>query len=75
MVLEDYLYVALFLCSLCGFNIFGAEAIFSVDACHLFPQHMFTIIALMGVCRCGGWCLVLGFVVVVVTHTRLWSSL
>ena len=29
MVLEDYLYVALFLCSLCGFNIFSGLYWFS----------------------------------------------
>ena len=32
------------LCSLCGFNIFGARAAFSMDVCHLFPQSVLVII-------------------------------
>ena len=32
------------LCSLCGFNIFGSRAAFSMDACHLFPQSVLVII-------------------------------
>ena len=36
------------LCSLCGFNIFGTRAVFSMDACCLFPQHVLAITPLMG---------------------------
>ena len=43
--------------SLCGFKGF----FFSIDACSLLPQCVLVIICLIGVCRCGGWCLVLGF--------------
>ena len=48
------------LCSFSGFNIFGARAVFSMEACCLFPQHVLVVIPLIAVCRCGGWCLVLG---------------
>ena len=48
VVLEDYLYVRVPLCSLCGFNIFGARAVFSMDACRLFPQGVLIIIPLIG---------------------------
>ena len=36
------------LCSLHGFSIFGARAVFSMDACCLFPQYMLAIIPLIG---------------------------
>lgn len=61
MVLKGYLYVGTFLCILCGFNIFDARAVFRMDACHLFPQHVLVVLLLTGVFRCCGWCLVLGF--------------
>ena len=33
----------------CGFHIFfGARAVFSTDACHLFPQFILAFIALIG---------------------------
>ena len=48
MVLDGYLYVGLSLCSLCGFNIFGVRAVFSMDACRLFPQHMLVVFPLIG---------------------------
>ena len=38
VVLQGNLYVRPSLCSLCGFDIFGARTVFSVDACCLFPQ-------------------------------------
>lgn len=48
MVLEDYFYVGVSLCRLCGFNIFGMKGVFSVDVCHLFPQCMLAVIPLIG---------------------------
>ena len=48
MVLESYFYVEVSLCSLCGFNIFGGSAVFSVDDCHVFPHCMLAIIPLIG---------------------------
>ena len=47
VVLEDCLYVGVSLCTLCGFNTFGARAVFSTDACHLFPQHVLAVIPLI----------------------------
>ena len=73
MVLKGYLHVGASLCSLCGFSIFAAKAVFSMDACRLFPQHVLVIIPLIGVCRCGDCCLVLGFSVVVVQACP-WST-
>ena len=35
-------------CSLHGFNIFGLKAVFSMDVCSIFPQHVLTIIPLIG---------------------------
>ena len=37
-----------FLCSLHESNIFGARAVFGMDACHIFPQGVLTIIPLIG---------------------------
>ena len=48
MVLEGYFYVGEFLCSLHGFNTFGAKAVFSMGACHLFPQYVLAITLLVG---------------------------
>ena len=48
MVLEGYLYVRVSLCSLCAFNIFGVRAVFSIDACRLFPQCVLVITPLIG---------------------------
>ena len=48
VVLEGYLYVGVSLCSLCGFNIFGARAVLSMDACCLFPQCVLAVIPLIG---------------------------
>ena len=48
MDLEDYFYVGVSLCRLCGFNIFGMKAVFSVDVCHLFPQYTLAVIPLIG---------------------------
>ena len=48
MVLEYYFYVGVSLCRLCGFNIFGMKAVFSVDVCHLFPQYILAVNALIG---------------------------
>ena len=48
MVLKGYLYVGTFLCILCGFNIFDARAVFRMDACHLFPQHVLVVLLLIG---------------------------
>lgn len=45
MVLEGYLYVGE---SLCRFNIFGVRTVFSMDACHLFPQCVLFVILLIG---------------------------
>ena len=36
MVLEGYFYMGASLCSLCESNIFGARAVFSIDAYHVF---------------------------------------
>ena len=37
------------LCVACvGLIIFGVRAVFSIDACHLFPQLMLAVIALIG---------------------------
>ena len=47
MVLEGYLYVGVSLCNLCGFNIFGASAVFSMDACCLFPQCVLVVLPLI----------------------------
>lgn len=49
MVLEGYLCVGLFLCSLFGFSIFDARAVFSTVACLLSPQHVLVVIPLVGV--------------------------
>ena len=38
------------LCSLHGFNISGARAVFGMDACCLFPQCVLAIIPLIGGC-------------------------
>lgn len=56
LVLEGYRCVKVSLCSLCGFNIFGVRAQFSMNACHLFCQHVSAIIPFIGLCR-RGWCL------------------
>ena len=48
MVLEGYFYVGVSLYSLHGFNIFGVKAVFSMDACRLFPLCMLAIIPLLG---------------------------
>ena len=58
--LEGYLYMQAAPCSLCGFNIFGMRAVFSMGACCLFPQHVLAIIPLIRVCGCSGWCPLLG---------------
>ena len=34
--------------SLCRFNIFGVRTVFSMDACHLFPQCVLVVIPLTG---------------------------
>ena len=36
------------LCSLCEFSIFGVRAVFSMDACHVFPQCVLAVIPLIG---------------------------
>ena len=46
------------------FNIFGARD-FSTDAYRLFSRHVLIFMHLIGVCRCGSWCLVLTCLVVV----------
>lgn len=46
--IESYFYVGEFLCSLHGFNIFGAKAVFSMGACRLFPQYVLAITLLVG---------------------------
>ena len=46
--MKGYLYVGLSLSSLCGFPIFGTRAVFSVDACRVFPQHVLVVITLIG---------------------------
>ena len=56
---------------MCGFNIFGVRAVFSMDACRFFPQRVLVVIPWMGVCRCSGWCLVLGFLVAVAVHVAV----
>ena len=38
MVLEVYFYMGASLCSLCESNIFGARAVFSIDAYHVFSS-------------------------------------
>lgn len=48
MVLEDYFYVGVSLCRLCGFNIFGMQAVFGVDVCRLFPRCVLAVIPLIG---------------------------
>ena len=53
MVFEGYLYVGASLCSLCGFNIFGARAVYSVDAYCLFPQCVLAVIPLIGGVQMG----------------------
>ena len=52
MILEGC--VGASLCSLHGFNIFGARAVFSMDACHLFPQCVLALIPLIR--GCHWWC-------------------
>lgn len=47
VVLEGYFYVGVPLGSLHGFNIFGARAVFIMDACHAFPQCVLAIILLI----------------------------
>lgn len=46
-------YVGALQCSLRGFNIFVARAVFSMDACCLFPHCVLDIIHLIGVVD---WC-------------------
>ena len=41
-------YVGESLCRLCESIIFGARAVFGMDACHNFPQSVLAIIALTG---------------------------
>ena len=47
--MEGYLYIGVFLCRLCEFNIFGARALFSMDAYRLFPQRVLVIFLIAGV--------------------------
>lgn len=44
---ELFFSVGASLCSLCEFNIFGARAVFSMDACLIFPQGFLTNILLI----------------------------
>ena len=50
MVLEDYFYVGMSLCSLHVNSLifFGVKAVFSMDACHVFPQCILAVIPLIG---------------------------
>ena len=48
MVLKGCFYVGVSLCSLCECNIFGAMSFYSMDAYHIFPQCVLTIIPLVG---------------------------
>ena len=41
-------YVETPLCSLCESNIFGAKAVFGMDACHVFPQGVLALLPLIG---------------------------
>ena len=41
-------YVGVSLCSLHESNSFGARAVFSMDACHIFPQCVLAVIPLIG---------------------------
>ena len=49
MILAGYFHVGALWCSLCRFNIFVARAVFSMDACFLFPHCVLDIIHLIGV--------------------------
>ena len=51
-ILEGYLYEGASLCSLCGFNIFGTRAAFSLYACCLFPQLVLANFPLLGNVQC-----------------------
>ena len=48
VVLKHCFYVGTPLCSLSEFNIFGARAVLSMDACHVFSECMVTLISLIG---------------------------
>ena len=49
MVFKGCFYVRASLCRLCGkSNIFGADALFVIDACHVFHQNVLAIIPLIG---------------------------
>ena len=48
MVLKGCPYAGVSLCSLCESNIFGARAVFSMDACHVFLQCVLAIFPLVG---------------------------
>ena len=54
VVLGAYLYEGASLCHLWRFNIFGARAVFSMDACRL-SSACAGRVPLMGVYRCSGW--------------------
>ena len=48
MVLKGCFYLGAFLSSPCKLNIFGARAVFSMNACHVFQQDMQAHIPLIG---------------------------
>ena len=45
--------------SLCGFHIFGARLLLVWMPVASFLSAFLSVIHLIGVCRCGGWCLLL----------------
>ena len=53
MVLKGYFYVVTHLCSLLESNIFDVRAVYSMDACHIFPQG---VLALVPSDRGCVWC-------------------
>ena len=65
MVLKGCFYMVVSLCSLHESNIFGVRTVFGMDACHIFPQGVLAVIALIG----GG----IGVVVTTVC-TRCWAG-
>ena len=48
VVLKGCFHVGAPLCSLHELNIFGARAVFSMDACHIFPHCVLADIPLIG---------------------------
>ena len=56
-----------------GFIFFGAAAVFSVDACHLFPQCMLAVIPLIEGVTCGDQSL--PCILSVASSFALWLSL